>query len=135
MAELEGRSLEIVKEGKNHAHIAIPTADGSVQTVIAWAHADEDGNVTVNSAEGRTWPENLRRAGKATVTLMADGNPYEWVSIQTSLSGETHEGADEQLDALAKKYVDADEYPWRQPDEKRILFTLKPERVSYVKQG
>ncbi len=135
MSKLEGRPLDIVKEGKNYAHVAIPTADGAVQTVIAWAHADDDGNVTVNSAEGRAWPRNLRRAGKATVTLMADGNPYEWVSIQTDLVGETHEGADDQLDDLAKKYIDADEYPWRQPGEQRVSFTLAPQRVNYVKQG
>lgn len=135
MADLEGRSLEIVKEGKNYAHVAIPTADGSVQTVIVWAHADGDGNVTLNSAEGRAWPENLRRAGRATVTMMADGNPYEWVSVRGELIADTHEGADEDIDMLAKKYVDADSYPYRQEGEQRVKLTLRPERVHYLKQG
>jgi hypothetical protein len=70
---LEGRTEEIIA-GRNYAHLAIPRADGTVQTVIVWAHTD-DGNVTLNSAEGRQWPENLRRAGTATVTVMADSNP------------------------------------------------------------
>ena len=135
MADLEGRSLDIVKEGKNYAHVAIPTDDGSVQTVIVWAHADEDGNVTLNSAEGRAWPANLRKAKKATVTLMADGNPYEWVSIRGELIDDTHEGADEDIDMLAKKYVDADTYPYRQEGEQRVKFTLRPERVTYLNQG
>lgn len=135
MENLEGRSLDIVKEGKNYAHVAIPTADGSVQTVIVWAHADEDGNVTLNSAEGRAWPANLRRAGKATVTLMADGNPYEWVSIRGELIGDTQEGADEDIDRLSKKYIDQDAYPYRQEGEERVRFTLRPERVTYLKQG
>ncbi len=135
MADLEGRSLDIVKEGKNYAHVAIPTEDGSVQTVIVWAHADEDGNVTLNSAEGRAWPANLRKAKKATVTLMADGNPYEWVSIRGELIDDTHEGADEDIDMLAKKYVDADTYPYRQEGEQRVKFTLRPERVTYLNQG
>lgn len=136
MAErLEGRSLEIVKEGKNYAVIAVPTDDGSIQTVVAWAHADEDGNVTVNSAEGRTWPTNLRNAGRATLTLMADGNPYEWVSIRGKVIEDTHEGADEDINMLAKKYLGEDEYPWRGPDEVRVKFTLEPEKVTYIKQG
>ncbi len=135
MATLDGRSLEILKEGKNYAHVAIPTDDGSVQTVIAWAHVDDDGNLTVNSAEGRAWPANLRKAGKATITAMADGNPYEWVSVRTSLVDDTHEGADEDIDMLAKKYIDADSYPYRQPGEQRIKFTLAPEKVTYMKQG
>ena len=130
-AELTGRAREIVEQGKNYALVAIPRADGTVQTVITWAHTDGNGDVALNSAEGRTWPENLRRAGTATVTLMADGNPYEWVSVTGRLAEDTHEGADEHIDFLAKKYLDADSYPFRKEGEQRIKFTLAPERVHY----
>jgi len=128
-ATLEGRPKEII-EGVNYAHVAIPRADGTVQTIIVWAHTDGT-NVTLNSAEGRKWPENLRRAGTATVTVMADGNPYEWVSVTGRLVGDTHDGADADIDALAKKYLNADSYPYRQPGEQRVSFALAPERVHY----
>jgi PPOX class probable F420-dependent enzyme len=127
---LEGRPAEII-EAKNYAHVAIPRRDGTVQTVIVWAHA-EDGNVLLNSQEGRAWPENLRRAGTATVTVMADGNPYEWVAVTARLAEDTHEGADEHIDSLAKKYLDVDSYPYRQPGQQRIKFVLRPERVHYT---
>jgi PPOX class probable F420-dependent enzyme len=126
---LEGRPKEIIA-GRNYAHVAIPRSDGTVQTVIVWAHTD-DGNITLNSAEGRQWPETLRRAGTATVTVMADGDPYEWVSVTGRLVEDTHDGADAHIDALAKKYLDADSYPYRQPGEQRISFALRPERVHY----
>ena len=132
---LDGRALEIFTEGKNYAHVSIPRQDGTVQSVIVWAHADDDGTVRLNSAEGRDWPANLRRAGTATVTLMADGNPYEYVSVTGRLVEDTHEGADEDIDFLAKKYIDADSYPFRKEGEQRILFKLRPERVNYVNQG
>jgi len=136
MAEqLEGRPREIFTEGKNYAHVSIPRQDGTVQSVIVWTHADADGNVTLNSAEGRAWPANLRKAGTATVTLMAEGNPYEYVAVTGRLTGDTHDGADENIDFLAKKYIDADSYPFRTEGEQRILFTLRPERVNYVNQG
>lgn len=135
MAELEGRALEIVRDGQNYAVIAVPLDDGSIQTVVAWAHADDGGNLTMNSAEGRTWPANLRKAGRATVTMMADGNPYEWVSIRGKLVDDTHEGADDDINMLAKKYLDEDVYPWKGPDEVRVKFTLEPEKVTYIKQG
>jgi PPOX class probable F420-dependent enzyme len=133
--QLEGRTKEIFTEGKNYAHVSIPREDGTVQSVIVWAHADDEGNVTLNSAEGRAWPKNLRKAGTATVTLMADGNPYEYVAVTGRLAEDTHEGADEDIDFLAKKYIDADSYPFRQEGEQRILFKLRPERVNYVNQG
>jgi hypothetical protein len=47
------------------------------------------------------------------------------------LAEDTHEGADEQIDFLAKKYLDADSYPFRQPGEQRVKFVLRPERVHY----
>ena len=128
-ATLDGRPREIIA-GKNYAHLAIPRQDGTVQSLIVWADAD-DGNVTLNSAEGRRWPETLRKAGTATVTVMADGDPYEWVSVTGRLVEDTHEGADEHINALAKKYIGADEYPYRQPGEQRVRFVLSPERVHY----
>ncbi|MGD1049506.1 MAG: PPOX class F420-dependent oxidoreductase [Solirubrobacteraceae bacterium] len=126
---LTGRPLEIIA-GRNYAHLAIPRRDGTVQTVIVWAHTD-GGNVTVNSAEGRSWPANLRHAGTATVTVLADGNPYEWVSVTCRLAEDTHEGAIEHINMLAKKYIDADEYPYLAAGEQRIRFVLAPERVHY----
>jgi PPOX class probable F420-dependent enzyme len=126
---LAGRPEQIIA-GKNHAHLAIPRRDGTVQTVIVWAHP-EDGRITVNSAEGRGWPANLRRAGTATVTVMADGDPHEWVSVTGRLVADTHDGALEHINELAKKYIDADEYPFLAPGEQRIKFVLEPERVHY----
>ena len=130
---LEGRPKEIFTEGRNYAHVSIPRQDGTVQSVIVWAHADDDGNITLNSAEGRRWPTNLRRAGTATVTLMADGDPYEYVSVTARLAQDTHDGADEDIDFLAKKYLDADSYPFRKEGEQRILFRLRPERIRYTR--
>jgi PPOX class probable F420-dependent enzyme len=128
-ATLDGRPQEIIA-GKNYAHVAIPRADGTVQTVIVWAHTD-GGNVMLNSAEGRDWPKTLRRAGTATVTVMADSNPYEWVSVTGRLVEDTHDGADPHIDSLAKKYLGVDSYPYRKEGEQRIKFALSPERVHY----
>lgn len=128
-AKLGGREKEIIAD-KNYAIVAIPREDGTVQSVVVWADVEGD-DVTLNSAEGRGWPANLRKAGTATVTVLADSNPYEWVSVTGRVAEDTHEGADEHIDALAKKYLDADSYPFRQPGEQRIKFVLEPERVHY----
>jgi hypothetical protein len=42
----------------------------------------------------------------------------------------TTEGADEQIDKLAKKYLGKDEYPWRKPEEQRIKVRIKPDHVD-----
>ena len=128
--KLEGRAKEILEE-PHYAVVSIPRQDGSVQAVVAWVHPDGD-NVAVNSAEGRAWPANLRRARKATITSMA--TPQEWVSVSGTLEEDTHEGAVDHINALAQKYIGTD-YPYLGPGEQRIKFTLRPERVTYVNQG
>ncbi len=134
MAEqFEGRVRELF-ESKNYAVVAVPRRDGTVQTVVAWVHPEGD-NLTLNSAEGRDWPANLRKSGTATVTVMAENNPYEWAAVTGSLVEATHDGADDHIDSLSKKYIDQDTYPFRAPGEQRLKIVLKPERVSYVKQG
>ena len=42
----------------------------------------------------------------------------------------TEEGADDQIDKLAKKYIGQDEYPWRNPQEQRLKVLIDPERVD-----
>jgi len=128
--QLEGRARDLFA-AKNYAIVSVPRADGTVQTVIAWIEAEGD-VLTLNSAEGRSWPANLRKAGTATVTVMADSNPYEWASVTGRLREITTEGADDHIDALARKYIGQD-YPYRQPDETRVRIVLEPERVTYVK--
>jgi hypothetical protein len=130
----EGRAREIIAEGKNYVVLSVPRQDGTVQSVVIWANVVGE-EIGVNSAEGRSWPANLRRAQTATVTAFADGNPYEWVSVSARLTVDTHEGADTHIDDLAKKYLDADSYPYRKDTEVRIKFLLAPDRVTYVNQA
>jgi PPOX class probable F420-dependent enzyme len=127
--KLDGRAREIL-DGKNFAHLSVPRPDGSIQTVVVWADTDDDGRVRVNSAEGRAWPENLRRAGQATISVADADNPYEYVTVAGPIAEDTHDGADEHIDALAKKYMDADSYPFRQEGEQRVTFVIDPERVT-----
>jgi hypothetical protein len=42
----------------------------------------------------------------------------------------TTEGADEQIDHLAKKYLGQETYPWRNPEETRIKVRIRPEKVD-----
>ena len=127
---LEGRAKELL-QAKNFAHVAVPRSDGTIQTAVVWVDADDDGRIVLNSAEGRDWPRHLRRAGRATVSVHNQDDPYEYVTIVGEIDADTHEDGDAVIDALAKKYLNADSYPGRTPDEQRVTFRLTPERVVH----
>jgi PPOX class probable F420-dependent enzyme len=125
--KIEGKAEELLK-GKNFAHVSTLRADGSVQTAPVWVDV-QDGIPVVNSAEGRAWPRNLERDPRVTLTVQNMENPYEYVEIRGSVAERTHDGADEHIDSLAKKYMGVDSYPMRQPGEQRVIIRVAPEHV------
>jgi PPOX class probable F420-dependent enzyme len=130
MAErIDGRARELL-EKPNFAAVATLREDGTPAVNVTWVDLD-NGHVVLNSAEGRKWPDNLRREGRVTITVVNHDNPYEYVQIRGRLAEEDHDQADENIDALAKKYLDKDEYPFRQPGEKRVMFRIEPEKVAH----
>jgi hypothetical protein len=54
---------------------------------------------------------------------------YRWLSVSGSAELTT-DGADPQIDKLAKKYLGQDEYPWRNPEEQRITVRIQPEHID-----
>jgi PPOX class probable F420-dependent enzyme len=126
-ATIEGRSEELLR-AKNFCNVSTLREDGSVQAAPVWVDV-QDGRPVLNTAEGRTWPRNLQRDPRVTLTVQNMENPYEYVTIRGRVAERTHEGADEHIDALAKKYMGVDEYPLRQPGEQRVIIRIDPEYV------
>jgi PPOX class probable F420-dependent enzyme len=133
MANLNDPPVRVLLEQPNYAVISTLNPNGSFHSTVVWISA-EDSSVAVNSALGRLWPTNLQRDPRIAVLVYESGNPYHYVEIRGTATG-TLEGADEHINALAKKYIGQDEYPYREPGEQRIKFVISPEHVRHVQQG
>jgi PPOX class probable F420-dependent enzyme len=132
MTDLTASDAQKLLEDPNYAVISTLNPDGSIHSTVVWVSA-EDGRLAVNSAIGRRWPTNLERDPRATVIVYDAANPYLFLEVRGRAEGTT-DGADEHIDALAKKYIGQERYPFRQPGERRIKFLIEPERVRLVKQ-
>jgi PPOX class probable F420-dependent enzyme len=133
MASLNDPGVRELLEQPNYAVISTVNANGSMHNTVIWIAAD-DGTVSVNSALGRIWPTNLQRDPRVTVLVFESGNPYHYVEIRGTASA-TREGADEHIDALTKKYMNQDEYPYRQPGEERVKFVITPDHIRHLQMG
>jgi PPOX class probable F420-dependent enzyme len=118
-------------ENKDFAHVATVNKDGSPQVSPVWIGSDGD-LVTFNTAEGRVKTDNLHRDERVAISIHAQDNPYENLIIQGKVVEITQDGADEDIDALAKRYLDADSYPFRQPGEERVIVKIEPEKVNHT---
>jgi PPOX class probable F420-dependent enzyme len=129
MAEIPTEATHLL-EGQHFAHIATLKEDGSPQVSPVWI--DHEGAlITFNTAEGRLKTDNLKRDPRVAISIVNQENPYEHLLIQGKVTDITSEGADENIDALAKRYMGVDEYPLRQPGEQRVIVKIEPEKVTH----
>lgn len=117
-------------EGKNFARLATLMPDGSPQVTPVWVDRDGD-TVLINTARGRLKERNLARDARVALSVTDEQNPYESLAIRGSVTGISGEGADQHIDALAKRYLGVDEYPLRQPGEERVIIRIEPGRVMH----
>ena len=115
----------------NYGHMATLMPDGSPQVSPVWVDVDGD-RILVNSAEGRVKPRNVRRDARVAISIYNQDNPYSSAFIRGRVVEITHEGADEHIDKLAKKYLGQDTYPYRQPGEQRVILVIEPEHVGSI---
>jgi PPOX class probable F420-dependent enzyme len=134
MASLDDPGVQrLLVEQTNHAVISTLGEDGSAHSAVVWADL-VDGRLGLNSAVGRRWPSDLERDPRITVLVYDETDPYDYVEVRGTVTSTT-EGAEEHIDRLAKKYLGADSYPFRQAGEQRISFFAQPTLVRHQKQG
>jgi PPOX class probable F420-dependent enzyme len=97
--------------------------DGSPQTTPVWVDY-RDGEIWVNSAVGRQKDKNVRRDPRVALAVIDPDNPYRYVEVRGRVREITQDGADAHIDAMAKKYLGKDQYPFRQPGEQRVLYKI-----------
>jgi PPOX class probable F420-dependent enzyme len=102
--------------------------DGSPHSTIVWIDVDDDG-VSFNTAHGRAKPRYIANDSRVSLAVVDPQDPYRWLSISGTATL-VDEGADDQIDRLAKKYIGADSYPFRQPGERRVTVRIAVEKVD-----
>ncbi len=118
-----------VLDKKAFAHLATIGPNGAPQVTPVWC--DFDGtHVRINTARGRVKEGNLKRDPRVALSIIDPDNPYRYVQIRGRVVEMTEQGADAHIDALAKKYLGKDRYPFRQPGEVRVTLKIAPERVQ-----
>src|ERR1700743_4000403 len=118
-------------ENKDFAHVATINSDGTPQVSAVWIGRDGD-LVTFNTAEGRVKTNNLRDNPSVAISIANQENPYENLIIQGKVVEITQDGADDDIAALAKLYLDADSSPSRQPGEERVIVKIEPQKVNHT---
>jgi PPOX class probable F420-dependent enzyme len=128
MAKLEEKPRKFLDESPYVGVVTTLREDGSPHSTIVWVDVEGD-KVSFNTALGRAKPRHLQHDPRASVLMVDPNNSYKWVAV-SGPAELTEDGADAQIDKLAKKYLGKDEYPWRNPEETRVKVLIQPEKVD-----
>jgi PPOX class probable F420-dependent enzyme len=114
---------------KAFAHVATVGRDGGPQVTPVWI--DYDGtHIRFNTARGRVKDKNLQRNPKVALSVQDPDNPYRYIQVRGRVVDMSENGADQHIDALAKKYTGQDRYAHRRPGEVRVTVKILPEKVQ-----
>jgi PPOX class probable F420-dependent enzyme len=113
----------------SYCQVATLMPDGSPQVTQVWVETDGE-HILVNTAEGRQKVRNVRRDPRVAVNVHDPANQWRIATVRGRVVEVTTDGADALIDQLAKKYIGADTYPFRQPGEVRVTLKIAPEHVA-----
>lgn len=97
-------------ESEAFGHLTTLMPGGSPQATPVWVDHDGREAVLVNTARGRRKEKNIRRDPRVSISVVDPENPYRFVSVRGEATL-TEEGAVDHIDALARRYMDVEEYP------------------------
>ncbi|GGM11817.1 PPOX class F420-dependent oxidoreductase [Micromonospora yangpuensis] len=106
------------------AHVATIEPDGSPHVTPVWVDTDGE-TIVFNTAKGRQKYNNILRNPVVAVSVVDKADDYRTLWIKGNAEFVT-EGADAHIDKLAKKYLGQETYPFRQPNEERIIVRITP---------
>ncbi len=111
------------------ANLVTLMPDGSPQVTPVWCDL-QDGFVVINTAKGRLKDRNMRRDPRVALAVSDPANPYRYLQVRGRVAEITETGADKHIDRMAKKYLGVDSYPYRRPDEVRVMYKIQPDHVQ-----
>ena len=129
MASIPDKYLDLVQQKKAFANLATVMANSSPQVTPVWFDYT-NGAIRVNTAKGRVKSRTLRPGAPVALAIMDPDDAYRYIQIRGRVRRAVEQGADAHIDSLAKKYLDKDTYPFRQPGEVRVMYEIEPTAAS-----
>jgi len=103
--------------------------DGSPQVTPVWFNTDGD-FILINSAAGRVKDRNMRVRPQVALAIGDPNNAYRYIQIRGRVVEVTTTNARQHINQLAQKYTGKDFYTSPNPDEQRVIYKIKPEKLD-----
>jgi PPOX class probable F420-dependent enzyme len=124
-------ALEQLLKEASYGQLATLMPNGAPQLTQVWVDTDGE-HVLVNTVTTHQKVKNVRRDPRVAVNVHDPKQPWRIANIRGRVVDVTSAGADAHIDRLAKKYLGAEQYPFHQPGQERIILKIRPERIHSI---
>ncbi|HEX6509033.1 MAG TPA: PPOX class F420-dependent oxidoreductase [Chloroflexota bacterium] len=118
-------------EEPSFAQVATTMPDGAPQITQVWIDTDGE-HILINTTQNSQKTRNARRDPRVAVNVVDPSNQWRLGNVRGRVVDVTTEGANDQIDKLGKKYRGWDEYPYKDPNNPRVILKIEPERIREV---
>jgi PPOX class probable F420-dependent enzyme len=111
------------------AHVATIGPDGEPQSTPVWY--DWDGtHVKISQTKTRQKYRNVGREPRVALSITDPENPYRYLEVRGEVERVDDDPDYAFINALAKKYMGVDDYPYHQPGDERVILWIRPEHAT-----
>jgi PPOX class probable F420-dependent enzyme len=112
-------------------HIATMGPDDEIQSSPVWGGWDGE-HFLFSLTRGRQKYENLVRNPTIALSGIDPDNSYRYLEIRGTVVRIDDDSSNAFIDSMAKKYMDADAYPFHQEGDKRVVIVVQPSHTSQM---
>ncbi len=112
-------------------HVATLGPNGEPQNNPVWFDWDGE-HIKFSQTKTRQKYKNVGRDPRIAVSIVDPENPYRYLEIRGEVTEIEEDPNLDFINAMAKKYLGMDEYPYHQPGDERVIFYLKPEHTTQM---
>jgi PPOX class probable F420-dependent enzyme len=118
-----------ILDKKSFAHVATIGPKGQPQSSPVWI--DFDGEyLRFSNLRSRQKYKNLKRDPRVAISIVDPDDPYRYVEIRGTVERIDNDEDNAFINAMAKKYIDKDIYPWHKEGHERVVIYVRPESHS-----
>ena len=112
-------------------HVATLGPDGEPQSNPVWFDWDGE-HIKFSQTKTRQKYKNVGRDPRIAVSIVDPENPYRYLEVRGEITEIEEDPNLDFINAMAKKYLGMDEYPYHQPGDERVILYLKPEHTTQM---
>jgi PPOX class probable F420-dependent enzyme len=126
--------FEDLFHGSALAQLGTLRSDGTPHLTPIWIDLEGD-RLLVNTRVDRVKAKHMQQRPDVAVCIVDPADPYRYITVTGVVDSVEEADAMAHMDRLAARYLRVSKYPWAKPGELRLVFRVRPTRVSFDRGG